>query len=292
MKEIILHLGAHRTGSTHVQGVMGKNAALLAQAGIGAPPQPLIKAAFTKPLGRRLPMIPGGFSKLMKESGLSGLDTIVISDENLLGFLNNIFAHGLFYPETARRLRRLQQMLPVAPSKVVIAIRPYDSYFASAYGRWISPGRMVLPRATVAELVLGLTRGWSDVLTDVATAFPTAELVISEYSPDRRFAPSQLAAILGPLSHSLVYNPDYRWNRSMSAYQTMLYEKAIAAGDVAKAEDIRTWKRFKQPRLLDEFWEEAARKALQERYEAERARILERFPAFVTAAAFEAQDAG
>lgn len=275
-----------------MQGVMGKNAALLAAAGIGAPSQPQIKAAFTKPLGSRLPNVRGGFKRLCKESGFRGLETLVISDENLLGFLNSLFSHGLFYPDTAVRLKRLRQMLPMVPGKIVVAIRPYDSFFASAYGRWLSPGRMVLPRAAVAELVLGFERRWVDVLTDISAVFPESELVISEYSPDPRFAPSQLAVILGPLSKELVYNPGYRWNRSMSGHQTMLYERAIEAGEVDKAEDIRTWKRFKQPRLLDEFWDEATRRALNARYLTERGLIRERFPAFVTAASFEGQDAG
>lgn len=292
MTKILLHLGAHRTASTHVQGVLGKNLPLLARAGIGAPPQRAVKDALTKPMGRRLPAVKAGFGRLVKENGLSGLDTVLISDENLLGFLNSIFSHGQFYPDTARRMARLRKMLPVVPEKIVIAIRPYESYFASAYGRWLSPKRMVLPRPVLAELVQGLARGWHDVLADVAAAFPESQLVISEYSPDPRFGPSQLSALLGPLADELFYNPGYRWNRSMSARQTMLYEQAVAAGEAAKADDIRTWKRFKQPRLLDGFWQAPTAAALQARYAADRAIIRERFPAFVSAKAFEAQDTG
>jgi len=284
--KIILHLGAHRTASTHVQGVLGKNTALLAEAGISAPSQDDVKDALTKPLGTRIPSLRAGFG------ALAGLETVVISDENLLGFLNSIFSHGEFYPDTARRLAKLRAMLPVDPVKIVVAIRPYDSFFASAYGRWLAPGRMVLPRATVAELVLGLTRGWGDVLADIAEVFPDSEMHISEYSPDPRFGPAQLNAILGPLADKLFYNPDYRWNRSMSARQTMLYEQAVAAGDAEKADDIRTWKRFNQPELLDGFWDEATRKALQQRYATDRSAIIERFPAFVTAQSLEGQDAG
>ncbi len=292
MTKILLHLGAHRTASTHVQGVLGKNLPLLAKAGIGAPPQMAVKDALTKPMGRRLPAVKSGFGRLVKQSGLAALDTVIISDENLLGFLNSIFSHGQFYPDTARRMARLRKMLPVVPEKIIIAIRPYESYFASAYGRWLSPKRMVLPRPLLAELVQNLARGWPDVLADVAAAFPESRLVISEYSPDPRFGPSQLAALLGPLADELFYNPGYRWNRSMSARQTMLYEQAIQAGEAAKADDIRTWKRFKQPRLLDGFWDAPTAAALSARYAADRAIIRERFPAFVSAKAFEAQDTG
>ncbi|HIP23273.1 MAG TPA: hypothetical protein EYG79_06745 [Rhodobacteraceae bacterium] len=286
MTKIILHLGAHRTASTHVQGVLGKNTALLAEAGIAAPSQDAVKMALTKPLGARIPSLRAGFRPL------AGLETVVISDENLLGFLNSIFTHGEFYPDTARRMAQLKAMLPVDPAKIVVAIRPYVSFFASAYGRWLAPGRMVLPREALAELVLGLQRGWGDVLADIAEAFPDSELLISEYSPDPRFGPAQLSAILGPLADELFYNPLYRWNRSMSARQTMLYEQAVEAGEAEKADEIRTWKRFNQPELLDGFWDETTLKALQQRYARDRAAIIKRFPAFVTAESFDEQDAG
>lgn len=288
MTNIILHLGAHRTASTHVQGVLGKNTALLAAAGIAAPSQDDVRIALTKPLAARIPSVRAGFRALEISAAV---ETVVISDENLLGFLNSIFTHGEFYPDTARRLAKLRAMLPVDPVKIVVAIRPYESFFASAYGRWLAPERMVLPRATVADLVLGLKRGWGDMLADIAEAFPESELLISEYAPNPRFGPAQLSTILGPLADKLFYNPDYRWNRSMSARQTMLYEQAVAAGDIEKADDIRTWKRFNQPELLEGFWDEPTRTALQSRYVRDRAAIIERFPAFVTAQSFEGQDA-
>lgn len=292
MTKLILHLGAHRTGSTHVQGVMGDNKALLAKAGIAAPAQPLVKNAFTRPIGARLPKLNGGFNRMMADHGLPQAETVVISDENLLGFLNSIFTHGLFYPDTARRLGRLKSMLPFTPCKIVIAVRPYESYFASAYGRWLGPGRMVIPRDLLAGTVLAIKRGWDDVLLEVAAAFPEAEMVVNEYSPAAEFGAAQLAAILGPVANDLVVDTGYRWNRSMSARQTMLYERALLEGDMEKAAVIRTWLRFKQPKLVDNFWDEATRAALQQRYEADRAVLIERFPAFVTAAAFEGRDAG
>ncbi len=154
MTKIILHLGAHRTGSTHVQGVMAKNRALLAAEGIVAPSQSAVSEALTKGIGSRLPALRGGFGRLRGAGG-----TVVVSDENMLGFLNNIFTHGQFYPDTARRMGRLKQLLPAAPERIVLAIRPYESFFPSAYGRWLAPGRRVLPRADIAALVLGLRRG-------------------------------------------------------------------------------------------------------------------------------------
>lgn len=289
MTKIILHLGAHRTASTHVQAVMAKNTALLAQAGILAPHQSDVKNALTKPLGARIPSLGAGFRALVGAS--EAPDTVVISDENLLGFLNSIFTHGRFYPDTARRMAKLRAMLPVDPAKIVVAIRPYDSFFPSAYGRWLAPNRMALPRAAMAGLVLGLTRGWADMLADITMAFPDTPLTISEYSPDPSFGPSQLKAILGPLAEALVFNSSYRWNRSMSARQTMLYEQALAAGDEQKAEDIRTWRRFNQPALQEGFWDEPTQAALSARYKQDRATIHERFPAFVMANRVEGQDA-
>ena len=290
MPDIILHLGAHRTASTHVQGVIGNNEALLREAGIGMPHQTATHAALTARLNGRLPVAAGAFAKLIGQSGLDACHTLVISDENILGFLNSIFAHGLFYPDTARRLKRLKQFLPAAPRKVVFSIRPYDTFFASAYGRWLTPERLVIPRGDIAELVLGLKRGWHHVAAEIAEAFPDSELVFSEYSSAQGFGPAQLRRILGPIANTLAYNPGYRWNRSMSARQTMLYERAIAENDAEKAKEIRTWKRFKQPKLVDNFWDEASHATLTQRYAAERAQIIAQLPAFVMADSLEGQD--
>ncbi len=130
------------------------------------------------------------------------------------------------------------------------------------------------------------------MLAEVAEAFPESRLQLGEYSPDPGFAPSQLAHILGPVADRLAYNPGYRWNRSMSARQTKLYEEAIVAGNAAKASEIRDWKRFKQPPLQEGFWDRETEQALQARYRRDRAAIIERFPAFVTREAFEGEDAG
>ena len=291
MAAIILHLGAHRTASTHVQGVLGKNIELLSAHGFIAPRQRLLHAALTSKLNDLIPWTPRSYGRFLKKCSAESAENLLISDENLPGFLNSIFTHGEFYPQSARRLKRLAALLPEPPQKILFTIRPYNTFFASAYGRWLRPERPVIARELLAELVLGLSRGWPDVASDIAAAFPESTLVLNEYSSAPDLGPAQLHPLLGPLADTLFYNPGYRWNRSMSARQTALYEQAIAEGDTAKAGEIRTWKRFKQPKLVDEFWDNTTQAALQARYEADRTALIERFPAFVTAKSFEAQDA-
>ncbi len=295
MQDIILHLGAHRTGSTYVQGVLGKNAALLAAAGFGAPDQDSTRATLTERLNTRFPMMPlrGGFARFIADRGLGGAKRLIISDENMLGLLNDIFSHHAFYPHTNARLQRLKRLLPQAPRKVLLAIRPYETFFPSAYGRWLSPGRPVLPRAAVRDIVLGLSRGWADITADIAAVFPDAELVITEYHPDAGFGRDQLAQLLGPMAGRLKFTTGYRWNRGMSGYQTHRYEQALTHGHHRgdSPETIRQLIRLGQPPLAESFWDDPTRDALKRRYAADRARIGKQFPAFVTAKAPPRQDA-
>jgi len=283
LPQISLHLGAHRTASTHIQGVLAKNVPLLAAAGVASPSQAVTKEVLTSRLNpaQPLPSSGGEFAKMLQMANIAPDARLVISDENFIGFLNGIFSHQQFYPDCRARLLRLQQMLPEAPEKVLIAIRPYSSFFSSAYGRWLSPVRPVVPRDLCAELVLGLERGWGDLLEDIAAVFPESELVIVEYSPAPRFGPDQLFRLLGPLAEKLEYNPHYRWNRSMSARQTRLYEQAVQAGE--GADEVRALIRLKQPPLTEGFWDEATQAALEARYEKDRAAIIRQFPAFVMA---------
>ncbi len=292
MPDLILHLGAHRTATTHVQGVMAKNTALLARAGVGSPPQAATQQALTARLKADQLMGPvqGAFEGLLRACEISDQAKVIISDENFIGFINEIFAHEKFYPNARRRLKRLRQLLPHPPQKVLFSIRPYDSFFASAYGRWLSPVRPVLTRAQCAEIALGLKRGWGDVLAEIAEVFPESELVFTEYSPAPRFGPDQLFRLLGPLAEQLEYNPNYRWNRSMSARQTRLYEQAVLAGE--GADGVRALIRHGQPPLTEGFWDEATLAALQDRYKSGRTAIIRQFPAFVMASGDGSQDVG
>ena len=281
MPQITLHLGAHRTASTHLQGVLAKNTALLAASGLASPTQAATKKALTSRLNPEPSLPSGAFAQLLKAANIAPDARLILSDENFIGFLNEIFSHQKFYPNSRARLQRLRRMLPGAPEKVLFSIRSYSSFFASAYGRWLSPVRPVVPRDLCAELVLGLKRGWDDLAADIAAVFPESELLIVEYSPSPAFGSDQLFRLLGPLAKQLEYNPNYRWNRSMSARQTRLYEQAVQAGE--GADEVRALIRLKQPPLTEGFWDEATQAALEARYEKDRAAIIRQFPAFVMA---------
>jgi len=287
VQEIILHLGAHRTASTYVQGVLGKNTALLAANGIAVPKQEATRAALTERLNPSLPTLPltGGFARLLRQSGAVDVKTVILSDENILGFLNEIFAHHKFYPNTRARLKRLSRLLPAAPRKILLGIRPYESFFPSAYGRWLAPGRPVLPREDIAGIVLGFQRGWDDLVAEILEVFPDTELLLSEYHGDAGFGFNQLTRLLGPLAGELEFTSGYRWNRGMSGYQTGRYEHALLHGEHngQDAKTIRSLIRLEQVPLSADFWEASVLAELQGRYQQDRERLLKQVPAFVTA---------
>ena len=175
----------------------------------------------------------------------------------------------------------------------MLSVHPYESFFPSAYGRWLAPGRVVLPREDIAGIVLGLQRGWDDLIVEIAETFPEAELLISEYHPDASFGFSQLRNLLGPLADELGFTTGYRWNRGMSGYQTGRYEHALLHGahNGLDADEIRGLIRPGQAPLNEGFWEPAGLAELKDRYEADRNRILRQVPAFVTADTAPPQDA-
>ena len=295
LQDLILHLGAHRTASTYVQGVLGKNAGLLAENGIGMPAQEATRAALTERLNPRLPTLPmaGGFDRLLSDTGVADCQTIILSDENMLGFLNEIFAHHKFYPNTRARLKRLSRLLPVSPSKIMLGIRPYETFFPSAYSRWLSPGRPVLPREDIAGIVLGFQRGWDDLIQEITEVFPEAELMISEYHSDASYGLDQLHQLLGPCAEQLEFTTGYRWNRSMSGHQTHRYEQALLHGEHngQDADTIRSLIRLGQTPLSEGFWADSVLHEVQSRYQQDLERILKQVPAFVMAPDANNQDA-
>ncbi|MCF6272329.1 MAG: hypothetical protein L3J37_03925 [Rhodobacteraceae bacterium] len=295
MQDIILHLGAHRTASTYVQGVLAKNSARLGAAGFASPSQESTRASLTAAISSRFSrqLLTGGFAGFIHDNAMEGARTLILSDENFLGFLNDIFSHHAFYPDTGPRLKRLANLLPAPPVKVVFALRPYTTFFPSAYSRWISPGRPVMARDEAASIILGLVRGWPDLIADISAAFPDSELVLAEYHSDAGFGLSQLHSLLGSLADELDFTTGYRWNRGMSAYQTHRFEEALTHGHHKgdSPEEIRALIRLGQPPLAAEFWDGPTRQALDRRYKTDLARIIEQYPAFVRTNLPEGQDA-
>ena len=199
--EVILHLGAHRTGSTRLQAILDANRDILAEEGIVAltPPRPgnrisptirdvvgalpgLRQSSFKR--SRKLRKARAMFLDLAAQ-GLRDTATrrVIVSEENLLGLAFESTGEGL-YVSAYSRLSAFRQLLGRSPSKIHLTFRSYDTFLVSAYAMRAVYGEQIPPFEEIREEILAARRGWPDLVDEVARAFPGTPLKLTRIETD------------------------------------------------------------------------------------------------------------
>ncbi|MEL6793185.1 MAG: hypothetical protein AAFP78_07010 [Pseudomonadota bacterium] len=180
---IHLHLGAHKTASTHIQAVLRKNAARLAGEGVRVVAPSEVRGLIGR--GQRaaaemapIPSLRAALAARRLRRFLEGDERIAVSDENALGLTGEIIAAGALYPHAAARLRLWRSAAGARPLAVYFAVRDYAPFFAGAHAQSIRGGAMIpLEPAQIARLA-ALPRRWPDVIADIRRALPAARMTL------------------------------------------------------------------------------------------------------------------
>ena len=160
--EIVVHLGAHRTGTTSFQHFLRQNREYLQGLGISI----LVPDATRS-------------SEMVDWSIPAG--KVIVSEENILGTMEENIVKATLYPSIAKNLAELKQVV-ARPQKIFLSIRNIADWWTSAIAHCAARGGLdgkILPtsRRLVAD-----QRSWKDVVGDIKTAFPEAELIVREFS--------------------------------------------------------------------------------------------------------------
>ncbi|KUF12030.1 hypothetical protein [Pseudoponticoccus marisrubri] len=198
--DIILHLGAHRTGSTSFQAYLRAHRAVIDGQGAGfwgprrtrtgllhglsGPPATAAQARRAR----------GRVQLNLAAARRQGVGTLIVSDENLIGSTRGNLRARTLYPDIGERMARLHAAFaPV--TRIVLQIRSPETWWASALSFLVARGEAV-PPAQVLDRIAGSPRSWRHVIADLACACPGAELRIT---PFERFAdhPHRLLRAMG-----------------------------------------------------------------------------------------------
>lgn len=201
LMEVVLHIGAHRTASTSFQAYMRANAAELGTQGVGfwGPHRTrdglfagIIPANGSPRLARQARMARGRIALALERARLQGLQSLVISDENVIGAPRRNLKDTVLYRGAGERLARHVAAFGGQLTRIALSIRDFDSYWASAFAYAINRGHP-LPSPQLLDTISQQTRGWRDVITDLANAAPGVEIIVMPHEtyagmPDRRLA--------------------------------------------------------------------------------------------------------
>ncbi|MGC1494469.1 MAG: hypothetical protein WA790_01580 [Sulfitobacter sp.] len=181
--DIILHVGAHRSGTTTFQQYLRDHAAELDTQSIG----------FWGPGRTRKSIFPGLFrprsnaKEIRRSEGrvqmhlartrLSGLKQLLVSDENMIGSSRHNLRASTLYPAIGERMARVSAAFGGQITRVVMTIRAQDLWWASAAAYTVARGHPA-PSAEQKDQISQSARTWRDVITDLACAVPDAEVLI------------------------------------------------------------------------------------------------------------------
>lgn len=209
--DVILHVGAHRCATTTFQSYMRRNAAVLTARRIGFwGPLRTRGGLFDGAVAR--PGLPRGAApqaarrvrRHLVRSAAAGLAALVVSDENMLGFLRDNRDRAALYRAAGDRVAQFAALFDGRLARVALNVRSQDAYWASALGYVAARGHGLPPDTLAGRLAAG-AEGWRNVVADIAAAVPGADIVVL---PFERFAGRpelQLAALTGqtgPMTHA------------------------------------------------------------------------------------------
>lgn len=128
-QKIILHLGVHKTATTHIQQRLYNSIDILNKYNIGYIGLNEIRKIITSKLGS---------NNLPKKEILHSLkahgeyQTLIISDENILGGTDKPL-NNMFYPDVIERLKQVLSLFEGKELVVYITLRNYVDYYISRY---------------------------------------------------------------------------------------------------------------------------------------------------------------
>lgn len=194
--EVVLHLGAHKTASTHLQlGLKRARASIAARVFV---PDDLRKD------GLRLqdwlhPGVEDAAHERVLRAAFAGPGRLVISEENILGQAPGALqpAEPALYPGAAARLAKLVRVLPAPPAVLALAVREGAGFLAACYSQALMAGRIV-PFARAFGHLDPAALDWDGVLAGLMAAVPGARAVVWDHADWPAVAPQVAAALLGP----------------------------------------------------------------------------------------------
>ncbi|EAR52632.1 hypothetical protein OG2516_00359 [Oceanicola granulosus HTCC2516] len=188
--DVILHIGAHRTGTTTFQNFLDLNRSHLHAAGLEAwTPRRTSNGLLDTLVGRPGEGIGGRMGRAVARRAQGRLEVevarvekagrrqLLISEENMIGAVRNNLREVALYPALEARLARISPIFAERVCRIGLSIRSYDGYWSSALAFAVARGHRV-PEVDVLDRLVTQPRRWRDVVREVARVFPEADLLV------------------------------------------------------------------------------------------------------------------
>ena len=177
-----IHLGVHKTASTHLQNILALEQDALRRQGVTYIP----RGEFRRSQLSRL-MRGNGFAKflppgprqvavdrlLREQHGVT--DTVLISEENIIGVSADCL-NGQLFPRVERKLNRLLSALETNELCLYMAIRNPVTFFPSIYAQVLRRNHIPGGFDALGHAVSKSTPSWSNLVRRIKQTAPHAKL--------------------------------------------------------------------------------------------------------------------
>jgi len=216
---IVLHLGVHKTATTYIQDSLKRSIAKLDAHRIGYVPLEEMRKTVTPNIRRKTAELRSAVAGILAR--FQGYDTLILSDENIAGGVNDPLQHNALYPNSRGNLERLLENLGGHQIEVYIALRSYDSFLASMYSEVLRHHPFVTFYEYTATLS-GDDVSWHPIIQDLTKVVNPSQMILWDFADFRQIGDQIFDSMLGaPLAAEL--------DRPTGSVRDSLSAKAIAA---------------------------------------------------------------
>ncbi|MEX0340535.1 MAG: sulfotransferase [Arenibacterium sp.] len=233
-RQVFMHGGAHRTGSSSFQLCLAHNAKRLEAAGYSLA-FPARDGVESGTLALRLPgprhdhascvtMVKGGQQKFNAQFGTN--DKLIMSEENLPGRMVHFYS-GQFFPAAEKRADVLLAAMQANVAHLLYVVRDYAEFFVSAHRQRAAYHR-VHPFSKLREAVVDMSDGWPDLIELFQRHLQPKEITVVEYR-QRGESRSLLARMLPDIAVEELEEPAKQLNRSATDAGLLAIQAQFAA---------------------------------------------------------------
>ncbi len=231
-------LGAHKTGTTYLQGILAQSLEQLADNGVGYELLEPFRNRFTRPVVYGNYVGPAAPSDTLTKGSRQSL----IFDENIIGLVQDAISVRGFYPNALTRLERLTEYLGFEPDEIVFGLRSQDTFIPSIYCQTLRSLPHKSFRSFLGPRKLNLS--WANILKKFQQRYPRA-LIKVYLSEDLPGSELKLLSELLDIPRSVFGPPmQNRENKGFSQATVETLDSLAETQNVVRSDIIATNRRY------------------------------------------------
>ncbi|MGB0798349.1 MAG: hypothetical protein ACPGRD_03410 [Planktomarina sp.] len=190
--DVVFHVGAHKTATTHLQAIFSENARKLRTHGVRYLGPTEVREEFGSVEGA-----------IGEERGIKALvgdaNRLLVSEENMIGRCfgaKGLMRRGAFYRMGAERLTKLTSSMVSHRNHLAVAVREPSAFLTSLYSQVLFSGTYVPWKQFLGDAD-PMHKRWSDTILPLLDAAPWDTVTIWKYEDYHTVFPQILTSLLG-----------------------------------------------------------------------------------------------